>query len=403
MTSKAQTINKSSLVLLIGALAALGPLSIDMYLPSFPVVVKELHTTAGLVSGTLATFFIGLCLGQMIYGPLSDRVGRKKPLLLGLAIYVAASLGCFFVTSIESLLLLRFFQALGSCAGMVVGRAMIRDLFEPEETAKVFSLVMLTMGAAPILAPLMGQFIADGFGWRGIFGFMATFAAVVWLYVLRLIPADPKAEGEQGGRPSVWRGFRSVLEDKNFVGFALSGTLVQAGLFAYITGSPTLFIEGFGMSPKMFSILFGFNAFGLILASQLNNWLLARYPYDQVLQKALEVAALSGGVLAVFGMTKFGGLFVIVPLFFFLASLGLVFPNSTAGALAGQGHQAGTASAVLGVIQYGGAALASAVVGMLHHVTQAPLELTVGFCGISALVAYRGLLSARVVQTPTAI
>ncbi len=395
MTSPGQAINKTSLILLIGALAALGPLSIDMYLPSFPAVMEDLHTTAGLVGGTLATFFVGLCLGQLIYGPLSDRVGRKKPLLFGLAIYVAASLGCFFVTNIESLLLLRFFQALGSCAGMVVGRAMIRDLFEPDETAKVFSMVMLTMGAAPILAPLMGQFIADAFGWRGIFGLMAVFASVVWLYVLRLIPADPRLNTTKWKLRSVWRGFRSVLGDRNFVGFALSGTLVQAGLFAYITGSPTLYIEKFGMSPKMFSILFGINAFGLIMASQLNNWLLARYSYQLILQRALEVAAVSGGLLALLGLAKIGGLFVIVPLFLFLASLGLVFPNSTAGALADQGHQAGTASAALGVIQYGGAALASAAVGILHHFTQAPLELTVGFCGISALLAYRRLFATR--------
>ncbi len=392
MSDSEKSISKGALILLLGALAALGPLSIDMYLPAFPAVQRDLQTSSGMVGATLATFFVGLCLGQLIYGPLSDRIGRRKPLLFGISLYVAASVACFFAQSIELLLVLRFFQALGSCAGMVVGRAMIRDLFDPTETAKVFSMVMLTMGVAPILAPLMGQFLADAVGWRGIFAFMAIFAAIVWHFILRLVPISEVRPSGGPMTPSLWSKFGSVLQDKNFVAFALAGALVQAGLFAYITGSPTLFIDDLGLSPKAFSVLFGVNAIGLILASQLNNWLLARHRFEHVLRWALRVAAVAAVLLATMGLTGWGGLAVVAPLFVFIASLGLVFPNSTAGALADQGHQSGTASAVLGVIQYGGAAVASATVGVLHNVTSAPLQVTVGLCGVLGLLAFSKLV-----------
>jgi DHA1 family bicyclomycin/chloramphenicol resistance-like MFS transporter len=383
-------VRKSRLILLLGGLAALGPLSIDMYLPSFPAVQNDLQTSAAAVSATVATFFVGLCLGQMIYGPLSDKIGRRKPLLLGLAIYLTASLGCMLATSIEALLVLRFLQALGACSGMVVGRAMIRDLFPPEETARVLSMVILTMGVAPILAPLLGQMVADLAGWRGNFAFMALFALGLGMAVLRVLRQD--ATLVRPAAAPLWQRFASVLQDRTFVAYALSGTLIQGGLYAYITGSSSLFMEDLGLSPKAFSILFGVNASGLILASQLNNWLLRRYSYQRVLEGSLRVAAPAAVVLAGMGLTHSGGLAITVPLFIFIASLGLVFPNSTAGALAGQGHQAGTASAVLGVVQYGGAALASAAVGALHHFTSAPLQVTMGLCGVLSLLAFSQLI-----------
>lgn len=388
-----KSINKTSLILLLGALAAIGPLSIDMYLPSFPEVQRELATTSRMVGATLATFFAGLCLGQMIYGPMSDSVGRKRPLVLGIAIYMLSSVGCLLAGSIEVLMVLRFFQALGACAGMVVGRAMVRDLFEPAEMARVFSLVILTMGVAPVLAPILGQFIADFAGWRGIFGFMVLFSASVAVAIVRLLPQDEPIR-EKPPQSGLGRRFASVLQDRNFVAFALSGTLIQGGLFAYITGSPALFMEDFHLSSKAFSVLFGVNATGLILSSQLNSWLLKRHSYQTVLARSLQVAASAGLLLAIMGVGKIGGLLITLPLFVFIASLGLIFPNSTAGAMAFQGHQAGTASAVLGVIQYGGAALASATVGLLGQVSYAPLQLTVGACGVFSLLAFRWLVDS---------
>lgn len=386
MATGPKTLHRGVLILLLGALAALGPLSIDMYLPTFPEVQRDLAASETMVSTTLASFFAGLCLGQLIYGPMSDRVGRKKPLLLGMTIYVLASFGCMLVGSVEALVVLRLFQALGACAGMVVARAMIRDLFEPTEAAKVFSSVMLAMGVAPIVAPLMGQLLADVTGWRGIFGFMVVFSLAVLFTISRLLPADGPT------RPAsphpLWRRLGSVLQDRNFVVFAVSGTLIQAGLYAYITGSPELFIDDLGFSSKTFSMLFGLNASGLILASQVNSWLLTRYSYRLVLERALQIAALAAVVTALMGLTGTGGRAILAPLFVFIATLGLVFPNSTAGALARQGHQAGLASSALGVIQYAGAALASAGVGLLGSFTEASLQVTLGVCGVLSLTVF---------------
>ncbi len=388
--NSAHRLPKWQLVFILAALAAFGPLSIDMYLPAFPDLQRTFNTTAGPLGATLATFFVGLCLGQLIYGPLSDRVGRKKPLLFGLALYIAASLGCAMATGIESLLVLRFFQGLGSCSGMVVGRALVRDLFSPTETAQVFSTVMLVMGVAPILAPLFGQAVASHLGWRYIFYTVAAFAIVVWFGVVRLIP---DRVSDKPGRGWSFTTFWEILCDRRFMGFAIAGTCLQSGLFAYITGFPTVVIEHFGFSPRSFSLLFGVNAVGLIGASQLNSWLLRRYTYTQIIEAVISVATLAGALVAYEAWHEFQSpLALLVPLFFFVASLGMAFPNSTAGALAEQGHQAGSASALLGTIQYGGAALASAAVGALNHYTLTGMGWIIAGCSVLSLVAFRVLL-----------
>ena len=380
-------VSPTKLILLLGALAALGPMSIDMYLPAFPAIQSSLKTTPAMLSATMATFFVGLCLGQLFYGPLSDRVGRRLPLLVGVSIYLLASLGCLLAPSIEVLLLMRFLQAFGACSGMVVGRALIRDLFEPAEVSRVLSLVMLTMGVAPIVAPILGQVLADITGWRGLFGFMAGFAVLVALAIVRLLPAD-SSSSVAPQRSSLLRRFGSVLMDRRFLAFALSGTLIQGGLYAYLSGSSALFMGQLGLSPKAYSLLFGLNAAGLIFAAQVNVRLLRRHSSQRVLEGALWVACLAAVIMAVMGLGHLGGLLVTLPIFVFISSLGFVFPNSTAGALAGQGHQAGTASAMVGFLQYGGGALAAAAVGVLQSVTQAPLQVTIGLCGVLSLLTY---------------
>lgn len=384
-------LSKFHLILTLGALAALGPLSIDMYLPAFPAIAEDLHTSSGPLGATLATFFVGLCVGQLIYGPISDKVGRRSPLLFGLTLYTIASIGCSLVTNVETLLVLRFLQALGSCSGMVVGRALIRDLFEPTETARVFSMIMLTMGIAPVLAPMVGQWLTASFGWQSIFHTTAAFAGLVGIAVFRLIP-DLRPEKVAPWKLSI---FTELLTHRSFLGFALSGTFIQAGLFAYITGSPALFIERLGFTPAQFSMLFGVNALGLIAASQLNNWLLNRSSYKNVLKQVLKVSFGAAGLLLLTALLRVQEPFLVVaPLFVFVASLGLVSPNSTAGALAEQGHRAGSASAVLGTIQYGGAAVASGMVGWLHGHTPAALEWTIACCAILSCLVFGLILSS---------
>ena len=374
----------------IAALASLGPLSIDTYLPAFPLVQQDLGASSGAVAATLATFFTGLCLGQFIYGPISDRIGRRTPLLAGLALYILASIGCAFAPNIETLLVLRFVQALGSCAGMVVGRALIRDLFTPQETAQVFSLVMLCMGLAPVLAPLIGQAISATIGWRAIFALCAVFATVVMKAASAVVPATQRPNSDKGGR--FWRTIRELLQHRGFLGYALTGALIQAGLFAYITGSPNFFMEHLGFTSQQYTMFFAMNAIGLIGASQLNTWLLQTRSYAEVLHLVIPISTAAAVILASRLEIGLPTWVSIVCLFVFVASLGLVFPNSTAGALAEQSQRAGSASALLGLIQYGGAALASAVVGRLHSLTDHSMELVILGCALSSILILKTML-----------
>ena len=383
--------DKGRVILLIAALASLGPLSIDMYLPAFPQVELELRASSGAVAATLATFFAGLCLGQLLYGPLSDRIGRRKPLLFGLLIYVIASIGCAFAPNVETLLVLRFVQALGSCSGMVVGRALIRDLFPPQETARVFSLVMLCMGIAPILAPLVGQAVSEHLGWRAIFVLCAGFAIMALWATSRVVPKE-KPENVKGFDP---REMLAMLTHRGFVGYAFTGALIQAGLFAYITGSPNFYINELGYSPQQYSFIFGLNAVGLIAASQWNNVLLRTRGFDQVIRGVVPVASVGALLLATRELIHLPMLATELSLFVFVASLGFVFPNSTAGALAEQGERAGSASALLGLIQYGGAAIASAAVGRLHAITPLSMEFVIVGCALSSLVVFHLTLRER--------
>ena len=376
----------------IAALASLGPLSIDTYLPAFPLVQQDLGASSGAVAATLATFFTGLCLGQFIYGPISDRVGRRTPLLVGLGVYVAASIGCALAPNIESLLVLRFIQALGSCAGMVVGRALIRDLFTPQETARVFSLVMLCMGLAPVLAPLIGQVISASVGWRAIFALCAVFAAVVMKAASSVVPATQGSSSGRGDR--FWRTLWELLNHRGFLGYALTGALIQAGLFAYITGSPNFFMEHLGFSSRQYTLFFAMNATGLIGASQLNNWLLRTRSYADVLHLVIPISTGAAVLLASRMEIGLPTWLSILCLFVFVASLGLVFPNSTAGALAEQSERAGSASALLGLIQYGGAAVASAVVGRLHSLTTHSMELVILACALSSIFILKTMLES---------
>ncbi len=382
------------LILLLGALAALGPLSIDMYLPSFQAIERELRTTPAMVSGTMASYFVGLCLGQLFYGPWSDRVGRKVPLLVGISIYLLASLGCALSNSVEMLIALRFVQAYGACSGMVVGRAVVRDLFPPQETSKVFSLVMLTMGVSPIVAPLLGQLLAEIGGWRGNFAFMVLFAASVWLAVLRLLPWDAPRKTLPSGAP-LWRRFQGVAQDKNFLAYALSGTLIQGGAYCYVSGSASLFMGSLGLSPKAFSMLFGLNASALIFSAQWNARLLDQHGYRTLLARSIYLGTAAGAVMVAMGLGHWGGLGVVFPLFVFMGCQGFIFPNSAAGALAEQGHQAGTASALLGFMQYGGAAPAAGGVGLLHRWTDAPMQVGIGACATASLVVFSATIGSH--------
>lgn len=378
----------NQVLLVLGSLTAFGPLSIDMYLPSFPAIAEDLHTSLSSVQLSLASFFIGLALGQIFYGPITDRFGRKPPLYLGMGIYTLASLVCAFTKNVEMLIAFRFLQALGSCSGVVISRAAVRDLFSQQDTAKVFSLLMLITGIAPILAPLLGGYISTAFGWRAIFLLLALLSAACLFAVLFFLPETHKPDARVRIQES-FKIYGKIFRDRRFLGFALSGGAAQAGMFAYITGSPFVFINHFGVPAERFGWIFGTNALGLIISSQINGRLLMRWGYEDILGKIYWWLAGMGIFLAAAGFLNWGFWGVAIPVFLFVASLGMSFPNSSAGAMATQKQSAGSASALLGTLQFTTSACFSAIVSKLHDGTILPMCGTMAVCGLLSLVIYK--------------
>ena len=387
----------TSLVIILGSLTAFGPMSIDMYLPSFPQLAASLQAPSGQVQYTLAVFFIGLALGQIAYGPVSDRFGRKPPLYVGIVIYIAASVGCALTTSVESLIAWRFLQALGGCAGIILARAMVRDLFDHHTAAKVFSALMLVMGVAPILAPLLGGWVLTVWGWRGIFWVLAGFGVACLLAVRLGLPESRPADASHQLRIlPILKVYGALLKDREYLGYALATGTSMAGMFAYITGSPFVFIELYHVPASAFGWLFGLNAFGLIVFSQLNARLINRISPDRLLRIVLPVQTLCGLALLACALTGAGGLVALMfPLFGFVASLGFINPNGTAGALRHQARHAGSAAALLGCFQFGVATLSGSAVGALQDGTARPMALVMACAGVLALTFYWFLVPRR--------
>lgn len=384
----------SVLVPILASLTAFAPLSIDMYLPSFPKIAEEFVVPDARVELSLASFFVGLALGQLFYGTATDRFGRKQPLYVGLTIYFIASIICAFAPSIEILIAARFFQALGACGGIVIARAMVRDLFDHQESARVFSLLMLVMGVAPILAPLIGGYVALLLGWRAIFLIVAVFSLLILGAVRKFLP-ETKAPNPAVKIGNTFQNYWGILKDREFLGFTLTGGFAQAGMFAYITGSPFIFIGIFGIPAEKFGWIFGANALGLIALSQLNGRLLKTRDADDILRRCLTLTAVFCAALIAAGVLNLGIWGVSIPLFLYIASLGMILPNATAGALSKQGAMAGTASALIGSLQYGLAAISSTLVSSLNNGTTLPVTALIGFCGITAFLIFTFLISRK--------
>ncbi len=354
------------IILILGALTTISPFAIDMYLPSFPQIAREMGVPVAHVSLSLSSYFIGLATGQLFYGPVLDRFGRKLPLYFGLAIFVAASIGCMMATSVETLIALRFVQALGGCAAQVASTAMVRDFFPVDQSAKVFSLIILVLSVSPLLAPTFGTFIELWLGWKAVFailaGIVVLIAAVVWLY----LPEAHKPDKTQSLKPvDVARGYLAILKNPQFHTYALTGAFSFTGLFVYVASSPVIFLDIFKVDTAFYGGIFAFLSLGFIGGSQINIQLLKRFKGEDIFRRAL-VAQMAAALL--FAGCAYAGVLglysTIAALFLFLSTLGLIAPNATAIALAPFGKNAGSASALIGFIQIGVAALVSAGVGI---------------------------------------
>lgn len=387
-------IRKSELIVITGAISAFASLSIDTYLPALPSLEQTFSASSTEVQLTLAVFFIAFAIGQAFYGPIIDRFGRKRPLCVALLLYAAASAGCAVAGSIRILITMRFVQALGACAGGVIARAIVRDCFDPRETARIFSLLMLVNGLSPMLAPILGGYIFVVFGWRAIFWLLAIFGLVFFIGIFFRLPETYKSETPSRlNLREILAGYGSLIVNSHYLGYALAGAFSLAGMFAYIAGSPFVFIELFHVAANHFGWIFGLNAFGFVATSQINARLVRYYGPARILKVANTVQSAAGLVLFAAGASGFVGIAgIMVPLFIYVACIGFILPNSTALAMAPFRTNAGMASALLGTVQFSLGALASTIIGMLHAGTAVPMTAMIALCGIASFALYRKLL-----------
>ncbi len=404
MTTKQSAQNKLHLILILGLLTAIGPFSIDMYLPAFPDIAKGLHTSVSSVMLSLSSFFIGISVGQLIYGPLLERFGRKKPLYVGLLIYAVSSVACATTLSVNGLIAYRLFQALGGCVGMVASRAMVRDLFDVKDNAKVFSTLMLVVAISPIIAPTLGGFITAYFGWRYIFGTLILVISIILAGVYFILPESKQPDVSFSLKPTaIFNSFATIIKHPQFAIYTFTGALAYAGLYAYISGSPYVFMILFEVSEQHYGWIFATIAAGLIGASQCNNLLLKKYKSEQVMRWAIYAQSTIGIAVASTSIMGINELYLtIVLIFMFLCCQGFIFPNASALSMAPFGHNAGSASALMGFIQMSIGALMSALVSVFQNGTSLPMTGIMAFCSLSAASLFT-IGSKRIINTPSII
>ncbi|MGW7005923.1 Bcr/CflA family multidrug efflux MFS transporter [Streptomyces sp. NPDC054933] len=391
--------------LVLGGLTALPPLSMDMYLPSLPAVTNALHSPAATVQLTLTACLAGMALGQLAVGPMSDRWGRRRPLLIGMVVYVLATAVCAFAPSVELLIAFRLLQGLAGAAGIVIARAVVRDLYDGVEMARFFSTLMLISGVAPIIAPVIGGQILRFTDWRGVFVVLTVIGALLTVLVLRQLPETLPAERRQGGGlREALRTMRGLLGDRPFTGYMLAGSFAFAALFAYVSGSAFVIQDIYGASPQTFSLLFGLNSIGLVAVGQLNGKVLVgRVPLDRALGVGLAVIVTAAVALLLMTSGVFGtvGLVpVAAALFVLMSAMGLAMPNTNAQALMRTPNAAGSASALLGTSQFLIGAVASPLVGIAGEHTAVPMALVQVGCAVVAVVCF--LVLCRPWRTPAA-
>lgn len=373
----------------LGALSAFGPLSIDMYLPSLPTLADNLHTTTSLAQLSLTACLLGLAVGQIVAGPLSDVRGRRGPLVISLILYAAASLLCVFAPNIGMLIALRFIQGLTGSAGIVISRAVARDLYSGKELTRFFSLLMLVNGVAPIAAPVLGGVILNFVSWRGVFMVLCVVGVAMLIAVVLGLPETlPTNRRSSGGLKQMLGTLGHLFADRRFMGYALSQALITGAMFAYIAGSPFVLQDIFGVSPQTYSIIFAVNGLGIVLFSQLTGRLVGRFSERQLLLSGLVIAAVAGISLLTVAFTG-GQLFaVLVPLFFVVSCVGIVSTTTTSLAMQSQQRSAGSASAMLGLLPLLLGSIASPLVGLGSGTTPVPMAVVIAIAEVGALLSF---------------
>lgn len=381
---------------LLGALASFAPLSIDMYLPALPNIASDLSSSTSLVQLSLTACLLGIALGQLFAGPISDVCGRRGPLLVGLFIYVISSLLCMFATTVWMFVIMRFIQGLAGSAGIVISRAIVRDLYSGPEMTKFFSLLMLVNGVAPILAPILGGQVLEIASWRGVF--LVLFAlgiAILFAVFFGLRETLPAAHRSKGGLKNTILTFHGLIKNRNFMGYALGQGFVLAGMFAYISGSPFVLQNIFGVSPQMFSLFFGINSVGIIIAGQITGRLAGRIHEKKLLVTGLTLSFV-GGIILLIMILFGGGLYsMLLPLFVVVSSVGIVSTSSFSLAMQDQAKSAGSASALIGLLSFVFGGLMAPLVGLGGSYTAIPMGITIAVAETAAVLSYVFLIKSK--------
>ena len=382
--------------LVLGMLSAVGPFAIDMYLPAFPAIARELQVDVSAVQMSLMSFFAAVAMCQIIYGPLSDRFGRKPPLYFGLGLFILGAIGCSFARSVEALIAFRFLQGVGSCASMIIPRAIIRDLHTGHEAARLMATTMLVFSVSPILAPIAGSTLTELFGWRAIFWLIALIGLGGLAVVLFGLPETRPESAGKGGVAQAFATYKNLLKDRHFLGLVFIGGFSQASFFSYLAGSSVVFIEHFGLTPSAFSVVFASNAIAFIGSAQFNSVFMRRFGAERVVRIALTVFAILTSLL--FGLTLAGleNVFVLWGLIFLsFGSLGFVIPSTAVLALENHGPVAGTASALMGTLQLSTGALMIVIVSVLYDGTSLSMVGAIMACGLIAFALSMRTLRPR--------
>ena len=376
------------IILILGSLATVSPFSIDMYLPGFPRIASDLGTTIDKVQFSLTSYLIGICLGQVLYGPLLDRFGRKQPLYAGLALYVLASFGCALTSSVDALIMMRFFQAMGGCVGLVASQALVSDLFPSEKRAEVFSLITLVIAVSPMIAPTVGGYVTASIAWQWIFIILAGIVSAIIAAIYFFLPVGRAADNSVSLRPkAVLTGFATVIKQPQFLIYTLAGGLATAAPFAYIAGSSDVFMNIYKVSEQQYGWIFAFLAVAMIGSTQLNHFLLKKFRSEQIIRVTLFYQSIVGILLIAGVYNNWFGLYsLIAMMFIFLTGQGLTGPNSSALSLAPFKKHTGSASALMGSWRMGAGGIISAVVSILHNNTALPMVGMMAACALGGLV-----------------
>jgi DHA1 family bicyclomycin/chloramphenicol resistance-like MFS transporter len=380
------------IILLLGSLMTVSPFSIDMYLPAFSQIAKDLGSTQAKIALSISSYFLGLALGQLFYGPLLDRYGRKRPLYFGLVVYIVSCILCIQSKTLEMLVVVRFIQALGGGVALVAAIAMVRDFFPVDESAKIFSLLMLMLGLSPLLAPTIGGYVATWLGWHWVFILLAIIVSLILALIFLFLPEghEPDPEVSLKAR-NILGSFFSILRNRSFFSYTFAGAFSFAPIFVYVAGSPIIFMGIFHVSPEMYGGIFALIAVGFIGSNQINIFLLRKFTPAQIFRTALLCQFLIS-IVFLFGAWRgwFGLQMTIVLFFVSLSFVGLTYPNASALALAPFSSNAGTASAMITFLQIGISALVSSCVGLLNPDNAVPIVAMMACASLVAVLIFAG-------------